>query len=189
MDASLQCPSCGSPLAADAPQGLCPQCLLRQALGNSQSPKSASVIIIGEGDVVAPPFEGGSPLHDFGGYELIEEIARGGMGVVWRARQRSLNRIVALKMILSGRLAGDAEVIRFRTEAQAAAQLQHPNIVAIHEVGEHDGRHFFTMDFVEGQSLAEKVFHGPLPPASCARFFPATKSIEKKCRPSCSPIS
>lgn len=110
-------------------------------------------------------------LRRFGNYELLSEIARGGMGVVYRARQIGLNRIVALKMILTGQLASPEEVQRFRAEANAAAQLDHPGIVPIYEVGEQDGQHFFTMALVNGSNLAERLRQGPMPPREVATLL------------------
>jgi WD40 repeat protein/tRNA A-37 threonylcarbamoyl transferase component Bud32 len=126
-------------------------------------------------DTDEPGHEDGSAesvpvLHLLGDYELLEEIARGGMGVVYKARQRSLDRVIALKMILAGRFASHQDVQRFRTEAEAAAHLQHPNIVAIHEVGESEGQHFFSMELVRGQNLAQLVGNNPRPAKEAARY-------------------
>ncbi|MCI0699731.1 MAG: serine/threonine protein kinase [Planctomycetia bacterium] len=115
----------------------------------------------------------GSPMlpREFGDFELLEEIGRGGMGVVYRARQKSLNRTVAVKMVREAHLATDADRARFRTEAESAARLKHPNIVTVYEVGTVGGQAYLCMEFVGGQTLAEKVrTDGPLPPREAARL-------------------
>ena len=104
------------------------------------------------------------------GYEILGELGRGGMGVVYKARQIGLGRLVALKMILAGEHASRADMERFRTEAESIARLQHPNIVQIHEVGEHDGKPFFSLEFCAGGSLDRKLDGTPLQPREAARL-------------------
>ena len=173
----VACPECGDLLPPGWPKGLCSRCALAGALqaavvedcGAPQGvPQSAVTSSSGILPRTAQPF----PCA-FGEYELLEEIARGGMGVVYRARQVRLNRIVALKMILAGQFASQQEVVRFRREAEAAANLRHPGIVAIHEIGEEQGQHYFSMDFVQGRNLAEIIREGRLPARRAARYSQA----------------
>jgi serine/threonine protein kinase len=169
------CGNCGSKLFGDALEGGCPVCLFNIGLG---------VLEVENHDHSGPtprPHEkrnerAAKMLTDLGDYELLEEIGRGGQGVVYRARQKSLNRIVALKVIAVGTWATEAHLKRFRREAEAAARLEHPRIVPIHDVGEREGCCYFSMKFVEGGQLDEVVKREPMP------IRPAVELIAKVAR-------
>jgi serine/threonine-protein kinase len=114
------------------------------------------------------------PVPDsFGDFEMLHELGRGGMGVVYLARQKSLDRLVALKMILHGPMSSESDRARFRAEAGAAAKLVHPNIVTVHEVGELQGRPYFCMQYVDGETLARRLTRGPILPREAAQLVAA----------------
>jgi serine/threonine-protein kinase len=182
---SYSCKRCGSDVPADAPDGICPACQRCAAIdvepSNAKSVPAASTASIastvqtsdGDATVSIAPESGAlseSPLamRTLGNYDLLEELGRGGMGVVYKAVQRRADRLVAVKLILGGAASGQGTRERFQSEVQALAKLRHPNIVPVFEVGDEEGCPYFSMEYMPGGSLAEHAKRARLPAAEAA---------------------
>src|SRR5205814_3163651 len=176
------CRQWGTKIFSDAPRGLCTACVLETALGIfpdavaglDSSPGSLDELSCDNAKPtsgVKEAVRAATMLGELGDYELLEEIGRGAQGVVFRARQKGLNRTVALKVISLGQWASKAHLKRFRREAEAAASLDHPGIVPIYEVDERDGSCYFSMKFGEGGQLDAATRREPMPTRRAVAFI------------------
>ena len=163
-DQAVVCPVCGTKVRIEVPP---PPSTFKS--GASGPPVSATIAVA---DLAHSPHAARPPEKPIAvpGYEILGELGRGGMGVVYQARDLRLQRTVALKMLLAGAHASAVNVARFRAEAEAVARLQHPNIVQIYEIGDEDGRPFFAMEFVEGKSLVAHIGNNPQPAQEAAQL-------------------
>ena len=158
------CPDCGDPLPPDSPQALCPACLMRQAL--------ASRTIADGGKPVSPPLTPAEIADKFPGFEILECLGRGGMGVVYKARQKSLDRLVAIKILPPERVGEEKFAERFAREAQTLARLNHPNIVTAFDYGQTGGLFYIVMEFVDGVNLRDLLRDGKLEPKQALAIIP-----------------
>src|ERR1051325_9985726 len=163
--ASRQCPQCGTPIKEDAPAGLCPNCLMSLNL-------KTETVLTGDTPPSQPPLLPDQIAPHFPQLEIIECLGRGGMGVVYRARQKSLNRLVALKLLAPERVADAKFAQRFTHEAQALAALNHPSIVTIHDFGQAGGFYFLLMEFVDGVNLRQAMKAGRFTPEQALAIVP-----------------
>jgi serine/threonine protein kinase len=170
IDVARLCPKCSTEIPFNAPEDGCPGCLLESGL-NLLAAEEEAISDVARQQRATNSERLAATLGELGDYELVEEIGRGGQGVVFRARQKSLNRTVALKLISLGQWASKAHVKRFRREAETAGNLDHPSIVPVYEVGERDGSCYFSMQFIEGGQLDEAVRRAPMSIGQAAEFI------------------
>ena len=158
------CKTCGAGMVTGLGSGCCPKCLLQTAFSSRAAGSAASRFAAS----VSQRFP--AVLRSSSAYTVLARIACGGMGAVYKARQLNLRRVVAIKMLLDGPLATEVDLYRLRTEAELAARLQHPNIIAIHDLGEQDGQYYFCMDYIDGVTLSKLARARPLAPERAARY-------------------
>ena len=159
------CPRCGAPLASDAPEGLCPRCL-------GALPLEAETVLTGVSTAAAQPLTPKELGPCFPNLQILECLGRGGMGVVYKARQKTLNRLVALKLLAPERVADTKFAARFAHEAQALAAMNHPNIVTVYDFGQAGGFYFLLMEYVDGANLRQLLRHQKFTPEEALAIVP-----------------